>query len=197
MKIVHILIIAATVALSGCSALKHNVKFEQPTEGPRARIRVVVPAVFNGYRGVRAFPNRDCLPDVNSPGNGNIVASQFGFEENLTGQKIDMPETLLSAKEDTKQAEIFVTAGQPIVFHYKAPVIAVGTSEDKRFDVFYHCALPVSFIPEAGADYELEFVDYDTSCVASLLRLDALPTPLRVKRVDNCVGRRRSLFQFP
>jgi hypothetical protein len=196
MRIVHISIVAATVALSGCSALKHNVEFEQPTEGPRARVRVVVPAVFNGYRGVRAFPDKNCLPDVNSPGNGNVVASQFGFEANLTGQKLGMPETPLSAKEGTKQAEIFVTAGQPIVFHYKAPAMATEKAGG-GFVTVYHCGLPVSFIPEAGVDYELEFVDHVNSCASSLLRLDAPLTRLPAKRVDNCVGRRRSLFQYP
>jgi hypothetical protein len=157
---------------------------------------VVVPAVFNGYRGVRAFPNADCLPDVNFPGNGNVVASQFGFEETLTGQKHGMPETPLSAKEDTKQAEIFVTAGQQIVFHYNAPAMRIRGAGAGLATV-YHCDLPVSFIPEAGADYELEFVDHVDSCSSRLLRLDVPLIQIQAKRVDNCVGRRRSLFQYP
>lgn len=181
------------LALSGCSVLKHNVKLEQPTEGPRARVRVVVPAVFNAYRGVRAFPNVDCLPDLNSPGNGNVVGPQFGFEENLTGQKLGMPETPLSAREDTKQAEIFVTAGQPIVFRYTGSAIAIRNA-GTRFAVAHLCSFPVSFIPEAGADYELEFGGHVDSCVFRLLRLDAPLTQLQANRVDKCVVRRRSSF---
>lgn len=186
----------ALLVLSGCSALKHNVEVEQPRDGPRARVRVIVPSVFNGYRGVRAFPNRDCLPDLASPGNGNVVASQFGFEKNLTGQDLGMPKTPLPARESVKQAEIFVTAGQPIVFHYRAPAMATENAIG-RLQKVHHCALPVSFVPEAGADYELEFFDHVTSCTSRLLRLDAPLAQPEARRVDNCAGRRRSLFQYP
>ncbi|MDR2508368.1 MAG: hypothetical protein LBD67_10355 [Candidatus Accumulibacter sp.] len=188
-RIVYFLLFASMAILSGCAALKHNVKFEQPTEGPRARVRVVIPAKLSHYRGVRAFPNSDCVFDVNSPGNGNVVAAWYGFEANLTKQKLGMPETALSVKKDTNQAEIFVVARQPIVFRYRLPDMSVPMSAPVhgyyRVRIIPGCAVAVSFTPEAEADYELEFGDL-TACSYDLFQLNALPeaaAPFRAKRI--------------
>jgi hypothetical protein len=200
MKTIYPYVLPMMVALSGCGALKNNVAFEQPLEGARARVRVVIPTELNQYRGVRAFPNKDCVPDLRHerpPGNGNVVASNYGFEANLNGQKIGMPETPLSAKKDTKQAEIFVTAGQPVVFRYMLPGVGGTVVRNGVSAPATGCPMSVSFIPEAGADYELEFHELDLSvslqgsCAANLYRIGASApgkeaAPIQVKQVDNC-----------
>jgi hypothetical protein len=197
MKIINFCVLAFMIALSGCAALKYNVALEQPTEGSRARVRVVIPTVFNHSLVVRAFPNRDCAPNLNSPNSGNVVAHQpLGFVASWTGQKLGIPETPLSAKEHTKQAEVFVIADQPIVFFYFAPVMGYGGTTrigTTHFIKTYGCNFPISFVPEAGTDYELEFA-YNPSkniCTASLHKLGTPNSkngmvPIQMERVDKC-----------
>jgi hypothetical protein len=182
--------------LAGCS-VQPAVKFAQPTEGARARVRVVIPSEKHyRYRGVNAFPNRDCFSNINfsSPGKGLVINSQAEHLAAYRGQKLGMPETSLSAKDNTSQAEIFVAAGQPIIFDYRV------TMGEKTTRLAYttvttidSCTLPVSFVPEAGVDYELEFYDILPlkTCISSLSRLNAPTsekerTPIPVKRVDRC-----------
>lgn len=166
-------LLASMAVLSGCGTLKHNVAFEQPTKEPRARVRVVVPVQFNHYRGVRAFPNGACDSNPDSPGNGYVVASWYGFQENLTGQKLGMPKTELSDKKNTQQAEIFVAAEQPIVFRYVLPNRGGAISGTGRYAtqrIIPGCTAAILFIPKAGADYELEFGF--GQCDYTLFRLD-------------------------
>jgi uncharacterized protein YceK len=85
-------LIAATFLLSGCNTLKQNVVVSEPTDGERARVRVVIQDI--DYRGVRAYPNSTCVNDK-LPGNGMVANVQMilGFEKNLNNKKIGMPET--------------------------------------------------------------------------------------------------------
>lgn len=195
MKIHSIYMVVFMTLLSGCSALRSNVALEQPKEGPRARVRVITPSVFNEYRGVRAYPNQACIADNKAPGNGNVVGTQFGFEKSLTGQKLGMPESASSVKEDNNQAEVFVAANQPITFKYLKPdsasvTVIAGFKSTVRLP---GCIAAVSFIPEAGADYELVFGDDSSKgCGYSSTRLSA-PTSeegvapkFEVERVGPC-----------
>ena len=143
--------------LSGCSTLKKNVPFDGPKEGARARIRVVISSFFNDYASVRAYPNAECIPQgALTPGEGVVVNSQFGFEANLNGQKIGMPETLVSSDDRFNKSEIYVRANQPIVFNYGGPTLnLVRTS---LYNVYYaRCGTSIMFVPQDGVDYEIEF----------------------------------------
>jgi uncharacterized protein YceK len=145
------------VVLSGCSSiLKGNVVVQEPKEGPRARVRVVVSTTILNHVAVRAYPNSECI-EYGSPGNGMVVNSQIGFEANLNGQKIGMPKTVLSSKPRTNQAEVFVAANQPILFWYRGPDRSYIYPKTRTLYSRPSCVISITFIPEAGADYELEF----------------------------------------
>jgi len=150
--------LASLVFLSGCAALKENVAIREPSENPRARIRVVIPSVFNAYRGVRGYPNSACI-GKKVDGNGNIVSSQFGFEKHLNGQSLDMPATELAQRKNTVKAEFFAVADQPISFRYLIPDISSLTivGNDEFRTRIPGCTANISMVPEAGADYELAF----------------------------------------
>jgi hypothetical protein len=144
--------------LSGCAALKENVAIREPSENPRARIRVLIPSVLNVYRGVRGYPNSACVGSK-VDGNGNIVSSQLGFEKHLNGQSLGMPTTELSQRKNTVKAEFFAVADQPISFRYLIPDISSLTivGSDEYRTRIPGCTANISMTPEAGADYELAF----------------------------------------
>jgi hypothetical protein len=161
---------------------------------------VVIPSVIDArrnsrYRAVQVFPDRECVldrnsPDIDSHGNGYAVNSRSKF---LSGQKLGMPETPLSSKKATIQAEIFVAANQSIVFNYWASDSDSTVIGNQKITNFSTCALPISFTPEAEVNYELEFSD-DISrkmCTFNLYRIGASIIErwmmlASVKRVDKC-----------
>jgi len=202
----NMLSLVCLVFLSGCAALKENVAIREPSENPRARIRVLIPSVFGVYRGVRGYPNSTCVGSE-VVGNGNIVSSQFGFEKHLNGQSLGMPATELSQRKDTEKAEFFAVADQPISFRYLIPdiasVIIVGGYEHRTR--IPGCSANISMIPEAGADYELAFeLGTPGTCVHEVRKLLVGPVdgnssvsrvPLPIQRVGACDDNTRSTEQ--
>jgi hypothetical protein len=144
-------------ALSGCTALKQNVVVTEPTDGPRARIRVVIPNV--DYHGVRAFPDSACV-NRSLPNSGMVTSVQMvlGFEKNLNGKKIGVPETLYSADTRYMNAEIYAKANEPITFNISKPPVTEGVGGG-YVRVYYDtaCNQAVSFTPISNGDYELVF----------------------------------------
>lgn len=143
--------------LCGCTALKQNVVVTEPTDGARARIRVVIPNV--DYHGVRAFPDSACV-NRSLPNSGMVTSVQMvlGFEKNLNGKKIGVPETLYSADTRYMSAEIYAKANEPITFSISKPPETEGVG-GQYVRVYYAtaCNQAVSFIPNANSDYELVF----------------------------------------
>lgn len=167
-KFINSIVIVLT--LSGCSALRENVVVSEPDSGARARIRVVIPLSSAAYRGVRAYPGSRCVSH-RLPGNGMVVNMQMilGFEKNLNGRKLGIPETDLSQDKDYVSAEIYAAAEQPISFSYLKPASEIVNGP---YSTIYPdgCGLSVSFVPAAGADYELDF-EAAAQCVAHAVEL--------------------------
>lgn len=186
--------LASSVPLlfAGCASLKSNVPFPEPTDGDRARIRVVIPSVFNSYRGVVGYPNSQCLPKSAVGNSGHVVGSSFGFEKNLNGQKIGMPTTSFSEKKGYITAEAYLSADQPVVFTFVMPASADSVSNGSvEYTTYYKgCVAKVGFTPKTNADYELIFPS-SGNCQFELNRLVddkgvVSTNPVPTKAVDKC-----------
>lgn len=182
-----IVLIALSMIIAGCGAIKRNVPIQEPTDGLRARVRLMVPPADGGYHGVFGYPNRTCV-DLNAPGGGNILSGQtIGFEKHLNGQTIGMPITENSQNTKDIQGEIFTVAGQPITLRFfkansSGPRIEpnlYGTgfisTYERRDD---GCIASFSFVPEAGADYEIGFFGQCAYTVNQLVKSASEHTPL-------------------
>jgi hypothetical protein len=184
------LISSIPLLFAGCAALKNNVPFPEPKDGDRARIRVIIPSLFNDYRGVVGYPNSQCMSKKNK--SGHVVGSSFGFEKHLNGQKIGMPNTPFSEKKGYITAEAYVSANQPVIFTFLMPNSASSASTGATNYTTYYggCTANVGFTPKTNEDYELIFPS-SGNCQFELNRLidekgvvstNAIPT----KAVENC-----------
>lgn len=176
----------AITLISGC-AVKGNVTVIEPTEGPRARIRVA--ALDDGptgpYRGVRAFPGSQCA-DRNLPGNGNVVNPTVGFEKTLNDQRRGMPSTAHSQDSDLRKAEFYATAEQPIAITYaRSPSQTFSVAAGMQTITTYRdgCLRGVQFTPEANADYEIVF-DAARSCQVLAFQLIQTEGRVVAKPID-------------
>lgn len=162
------LMIFGAFLFSGCSALRNNVVVEEPTLGPLARVRIVIPDI--SYRGVRAYPLHSCISQ-HIPGNGMVASSQMvlGFEKNLNGRKIDMPVSSYSDRKGFVSAEIFAAGGEPIAFRFMKPSTQLVNGPYVRV-LPDGCGLGVTFVPKANEDYELTFGD-EGRCEVNAVRL--------------------------
>lgn len=178
--------------LAGCIALKNNVALTEPTVGERARIRVVIPSVFNNYRGVTGYPNSQCSTKT-SAGQGHVVSSYpFGFEKNSNGQKIGIPATRYSEEKDYVKAEVYLSANQPTKFSFLMPASAskVDTGLLQMTTYYNGCVARIILTPKANADYELVFPSKE-SCEFELNRLgtdkgDVSAIPVPANDVEIC-----------
>lgn len=185
-------LIAACFLLSGCNTLKQNVVVSEPTEGERARVRVVIQDI--DYRGVRAYPNSACVNDK-LQGNGMVANVQMvlGFEKNLNNKKIGIPETAHSVDINFVSSEIYVAANEPITFRFHKPntKIEAGIYSTWRND---GCYMKKTLIPEPDGDYELIFTDMPR-CLATahkIVRTNESTTmvPVEYKDTTDC-GRKK------
>ena len=185
-------LIAACFLLSGCNTLKQNVVVSEPTEGERARVRVVIQDI--DYRGVRAYPNSACVNDT-LQGNGIVANVQMvlGFEKNLNNKKIGIPETAHSIDMNFVSSEIYVAANEPITFRFHKPnaKIEAGIYSTWRND---GCYMKKTLIPEPDGDYELIFTDMPR-CLATahkIVRTNESTTmvPVEYKDTTDC-GRKK------
>jgi len=189
MKIQTLLLVFACAIIAGCSALKHNVVVAEPTEGDRARIRVVIPNI--DYRGVRAYPNSACV-NWDLPGAGMVTSVQMslGFEKNLNEKKIGIPTTTYSGNNNYMTAEIYAAANQPITFSInKPPLTEPAGGGYVRFYPKTACSNAVSFTPEANGDYELVFSD-ELNCPTTVHKLSVRQQHFEVTPVESQVATR-------
>ncbi len=177
--------------LAGCAGLKGNVPLQEPKDGDRARIRVIVPTVFNNYRGTAGYPNSQCL-GKKIVGSGHVASSYpFGFEKNLNGQKIGVPTTPAAEKKGVVNAEAYLAANQPIIFTYLMPDSASSTTVNGLTSTRYYkgCTARVGFTPEVNADYELDFSSDNCQFELHRLMVDkdvVSATPVSTNEVKNC-----------
>lgn len=131
--------ISLLALLSGCGALtdvrSFSTPYSTPDGGETARLRVTSDGM------IRGVPKSDCV-DFRLPGAGVMVAYRDGYA-NRNGESLGMP-AVSERSSATVMTELLVPAGQPIAFHY------IG---DQCYNMF-------SFVPKAGADYQLDAVGF-------------------------------------
>lgn len=141
--------ISLLALLNGCGALtdvrSFSTPYSSPTSGDTARVRVISDGM------VRAVPKSDCI-NFRLPGAGVMVAQRDGYADR-NGEKLGMQPTAVQLAS-TVESELLVPAGQPIAFHY------IG---NRCYNMF-------TFVPVAGADYELQAAGLG-SCAVILKRM--------------------------
>ena len=134
------LIMAVLSALHGCYLPRHPAtqfrKMTEATGGARARMRVVSEQL------VRATSGRDCM-DWKNPASGVALGGQPGAmgSTGYRGRVIaGMPDPRLRRKGKSF-AEFYLRADEPVTL--------MMTPDPSKA-----CALAITFVPEAGHDYE-------------------------------------------
>lgn len=145
-------------ALAGCISIPGNKVVPEPKEGQLARVRVVTSSTYGTNVNVRGYPGRDCAEGLSGGGNVLNLASITGLIASRTGQTIGMPVSDKTGP-DYKATEISVAGGQPFALSLEAwwggEEYYVGLT--KYVKPVQLCARAVSFVPKAGADYEVLF----------------------------------------
>ena len=144
---VTVALFAVLTCLVGCGNIQtvrsFMTAYGEPTEGERARIRVIT----NGM--LRAVPNSACV-DWRLPGAGVMVTPDKGFAQ-LNNHVLGLPPGRVTQDAIREYglavSELYVAAGKPITFFYLL--------NERRSDGTPECAMGRSFVPEAGVDYEL------------------------------------------
>lgn len=152
--------------LAGCGALPMQFKAaEEPTDGDRARLRVIA----DGF--VRAVPGKRCI-DWSAPGAGTVFGGIVG-SSGYRGRSLGMPAGR-QLSNDSK-AEMYVAANRPITLVYML-------GPENR----YRCSVAFSFVPEKAQDYEASIqVDppYCRGVVRSLTNSEAI---VKIGEADQC-----------
>lgn len=153
-----ILATGIAMLLGGCGTIAGQFRAaEEPAAGERARVRVIAPIAASAAPG-SACMNRG-LPGAGMVLGRNLTASAY------RGRTLGMPGGADASTGDS--AEFYVLANQPISF----------VQEDHG--AAQRCPLkPVTFVPEAGKDYEVRYLYGRGSCnveVRSLTDKRVLP----------------------
>ncbi|HET6553643.1 MAG TPA: hypothetical protein VFG49_08905 [Dyella sp.] len=153
-KFIYGLAILAAGLSAGCSATKKiSPRYQEPTSGPRARIRVVglTPRVY-----AAACPSGDAQP------NGRLT--DWGARH-LGKRDLGIPKQFTLGDDD--YAEVYVPAGGPITVTFGM------TNRAARGAYVEYCANSrATFIPRDGYDYEVrqEVYGFCTTGVAEVTR---------------------------
>jgi hypothetical protein len=162
----------ACIVLAGCGNIA-NVRsfssaYEQPTTGDKAKIRVS----SNGM--VRAVPASTCI-DWRLPGAGVMVVNRSGFA-NVNNQNLGMTPDARSEQALRRSAvtssELYIAAGKPIVLHFlgmgRTSISGAGANMQTTRTA---CDKGLSFVPEAGKEYEATFIENGSVCSVQLYDL--------------------------
>ena len=131
----YTVLVGFVALLTGCgqisSVRSFSTAYSTPEAGDKVKLRVIT------FGLVRGIPNSDCI-DFRLPGAGVMVVGRDGYA-NRNGERLDM-----ALEDDSRmpgvRSELLIAAGQPIAFHY----------------IGQQCYNMFSFIPQAGAEYQLE-----------------------------------------
>ncbi len=145
-------------AMAGCVSIPGNKVVPEPTGGPVARVRVVTPSAYGSNVNVRGYPGRDCAEGLSGGGNILNLAAITALVTSRTGQTIGMPTSDKTGPE-YKTTEITVAGDRPFALSLEGwwggEEYTVGLMKYKK--PVETCSRAVSFVPKAGADYEILF----------------------------------------
>jgi hypothetical protein len=145
-------------ALTACDSIPGNNPIPEPKNGPVARVRVITPSAYGTNVNVRGYPGRDCAEGLSGGGNILNLAGVTALIGTRTGQTIGMPVSDKTGP-DYKATEITVAGGQPFALSLEGwwggEEYVVGLVKYKQ--PVQTCSRAVTFVPKAGADYEVLF----------------------------------------
>lgn len=121
----------------GCA----SVSYQEPQGGERARVRFAIGPSVEGVGTVRGYQDEDCN------GEREWMRLVNGFYIRAEPRRLQMP---LWDFHDNGAKEFYVAANEPLFFMFQSELSTFGTAT-----TIYTCAVPITFQPEADADYEL------------------------------------------
>lgn len=163
------LLAAASLCLAACATLK----YQEPLQGPRARVRFVTSsdlvAVLRAYDDVNCSQNETEWMRLR---NGPLV--------NPSPKKLGMP---MAVYNENAAKEVYVDASRPMHgMFYGAGRTGSGV---------YSCAVPFTFAFAAGTDYEVKFAATPGVCQVTVARFVPYRndwTLQELARIDNRVN---------
>ncbi|MGG5291378.1 hypothetical protein [Pseudomonas shirazensis] len=151
------------VSLSGCGSISNVRSFSTPYSLPAsdqtARLRVFSDGM------VRAIPKSACV-DFRLPGAGVLVAPRKGYADR-NNESLGMP-AIVSQPAGTVRSEFKIPAGEPVSFVY---------NRERCYNRF-------TFVPQPGADYELDASGY-SNCTVSVRQLPTGSKPGKPLALDD------------
>lgn len=152
--------VVAIAMLAGCGNIavvkSFSTKFESPTEGETANLRVVT----NGM--IRGVPDSACI-NWYLPGAG-VIAAKDGFAHR-NDEDLGMPEskwTAAMSKANFYTTEVRVPAGKPLSLDF----IGYGRVTPYARE---QCFVARSFVPQPGQNYELVMIEDGSMCRSRLV----------------------------
>ncbi|APO97034.1 hypothetical protein [Xanthomonas vesicatoria] len=159
----RLILTALMMLLAGCGAIRSSAislsTFDEPRDGPRARLRLVTerPAP-------ELYPNRSCIGG-NIQGAGIAPSSRPGPFGTGSGQKIGIPAVAVSGGRFVTEAHL--RAGEPITLSLSA-----GGCMDNRCSLNTPlCTVSRSFVPQAGQDYVATIFSRGPECEVEVSRI--------------------------
>lgn len=184
MRLRSILLLTLSLGLGGCAFVSElkatTVSYRVPADaGETALIRIVAQGL------VRGVPYSDCI-DWSKPASGLMVRPHRGIAHpNFRNLGIPMTAATdrMRRQEGFGANELKIPANRPFAFMFYNT--EPGMDKDYRFV----CEQSVTFVPEAGATYQMEFLQ-DQMCTARLRKIDergeALPDLVVLRPTDLC-----------
>lgn len=152
--------------LAGCTIvgeIKAGLStYEEPTDGPRARLRLV-----SDQTAPFVYPARACI-DPDAAGSGVAPDSRPGMRSALKYRTIGMPNVAVAGGR--AMTEIYAQGDEPITFtltaggcgQYSCPLDKIEKAT---------CTQSRTFIPEASVDYVASIRRIGASCDIQLFRI--------------------------
>lgn len=184
MRLRSILLLTLSLGLGGCAFVSElkatTVSYRVPADaGETALIRIVAQGL------VRGVPYSDCI-DWSKPASGLMVRPHRGIAHpNFRNLGIPMTAATdrMRRQEGFGANELKIPANRPFAFMFYNT--EPGMDKDYRFV----CEQSVTFVPEAGETYQMEFLQ-DQMCTARLRKIDergeALPDLVVLRPTDLC-----------
>ena len=155
------LLLALAPVLAACSTLN----YQEPTSGPRARVRFVTDTT--DITVVRSYGDLDCSTDEQE-----WMRLRKGVLLNSSPKQLGIP---LWPNEPNAAKEVYVQAGKPLsVMFYGSE--RVGTT-------LHTCGVPIFFTFEEGRDYEVRYHQLSPQCDVSVSQVVGDPAGAVKKRL--------------
>ncbi|WP_080960619.1 hypothetical protein [Xanthomonas arboricola] len=163
MRTERVLLAAMMVLLAGCGATRSAAlslsTFDEPSDGLRARIRLVTerPAPM-------LYPNRTCVGGTSRDA-GIAPSSRPGPFGTGAGQKIGIPPVAVSGGRYV--TETHVRSGEPITLSLSAG----GCTDNRCVLNTPLCTVSRSFVPATGQDYVATILSRGPECEVEISRI--------------------------